>query len=86
MFGSIGQPLSPSYYMTDLHFPVIDYISEMVGWPTISFGDNEIIKFICCYFAKYLIFELINLKLFDIRFDPNNILLPIFYFSNNLVY
>lgn len=44
MLAGVGQPLLSSDHMGDLHFPVIDHIREMEGWPSVLFNYNKVIK------------------------------------------
>lgn len=44
MFAGISKPLLSSDYMSNFHFPIINYVGKMKGRPSIFFYDNKVIK------------------------------------------
>lgn len=57
MLAGVSQPLFSSDHMGDLHFPVINHIREMEGWPAVLFNYNKVIKLDERYRAIVLIYE-----------------------------
>lgn len=53
MFRSVSQPLHASDNMSDTHFPIIDYISEMECGKSIILNNYEVIERSSSYFSMY---------------------------------